>query len=119
MTIITDEYMRQMLTSTRPYTLVILRVGPQRQMEGADAIIWEHGRRNFELRARGLLLIVCPVRDGSDVAGVGIFSAPPDEVERLMAEDPAIKAAVLSYEIHATRSFPGDRLTGAEAQESV
>ncbi|HVU65902.1 MAG TPA: hypothetical protein VHD63_02175 [Ktedonobacteraceae bacterium] len=113
MTTITDEFMRQMMTSTRPYTLVILKTRPGRSEAGADAIIWEHGRRNFELRARGLLLIVCPIRDGSDTAGIGIFNASPAEVEQLMAEDPAIKADILSYEIHATRSFPGDCLAGA------
>ena len=30
-----------------------------------------HARRNFLLRARGLLPIVCPVTDGSDLAGSG------------------------------------------------
>jgi hypothetical protein len=33
---------------------------------GAEKIIWEHARRNFLLRAQGLLLIVCPNTDEAD-----------------------------------------------------
>jgi hypothetical protein len=110
MTVITNEYMQQMLVTTRPYCLVILKTGPKRHEEGADKVIWEHGRRNFELRARGLLLIVCPINDGSDISGVGIFNASLAEVQQIMDEDPAVQAGILLYEIHATRSFPGDSL---------
>jgi PAS domain-containing protein len=72
----------------------------------SDAI----GRRNFALRAEGLLAIVCPVGDGSDVAGVGIFNATVEEVDRLMRDDPAVQEGVLLYELHSCRSFPGDQL---------
>lgn len=43
-------------------------------MEGVEKIIWEHGRANFSMRADGILPIVCPVSDGSDLSGVGIFN---------------------------------------------
>ena len=109
---ITDEYMREMLPKTKEYSLVILRPGPHLTDPGADKIIWEHGRRNFALRAEGLLAVVCPVRDGGNVAGIGVFAAPLDDVDRLMRDDPAVKAGVLVYELHATRSFPGDSLPG-------
>jgi hypothetical protein len=79
-------------------------------MEGVEDIIWEHGRRNFSLRADGLLAIVCPVRDGSDVCGVGIFTVSPQETASIMDEDPGVKAGVFVYELHACRSFPGDAL---------
>jgi hypothetical protein len=106
---ITDEYMREMLQKARVYTLVILRPGPRRNEPGADAVIWEHARRNFALRAEGLLSIVCPV-GGGDVAGVGVFNAEPDQVDRLLRDDPAAKAGVLVFELHPCRSFPGDTL---------
>lgn len=77
---------------------------------GADKIIWEHGRRNFELRRDGVLCIVCPVRDGSDVSGVGIFSTTVEETRKILDEDPGVEAGILVYEIHPTRSFPGDAL---------
>ncbi len=79
-------------------------------MEGVKSIIWEHGRRNFELRAAGVLSIVCPVTDESEIAGIGIFNASIEEVSKLMDEDPGVKADVFVYELHPCRSFPGDSL---------
>ena len=110
MTTITDEFMQQMLTTTRNYCIVILHAGPNKNQEGADKIVWEHGRRNFALRADGLLAIVCPIADGSKVSGIGIFNASAEEVKKIMDEDPGVKAGVFTYEIHACRSFPGDSL---------
>ena len=110
MTTITDEFMRRTLSTTRNYSIVILKAGPNKHIDGAEKIIWEHGRRNFELRAAGLLPIVCPISDGSDVSGIGIFNAPIEEVKKIMDEDPGVQAGVFVYEIHACRSFPGDCL---------
>lgn len=110
MTTITDEFMKQMIAGTRNYCIVILKAGPNRYEPGVEKIIWEHGRRNFSLRADGILSIVCPVVDGSNVSGVGIFNANEDEVRKIMDEDPAVKAEVFVYETHASRSFPGDSL---------
>ncbi len=107
MTTITDEFMRQMISTTKNYCIVILKAGPKKNEDGAEKIIWEHGRRNFALRADGVLSIVCPISDGSNVAGVGIFNAPVEEVKKIMDEDPAVQAGVLIYELHACRSFPG------------
>ena len=109
-TTITDEFMRQMRSTTKNYCLVILKAGPKRNEDGVEAIIWEHGRRNYALRAAGVLSIVCPVSDGSNVAGVSIFNASVEEVKKIMDEDPAVQAGVLIYESHACRSFPGDCL---------
>lgn len=110
MATITDEYMRQMLAKSKQYCIVILKAGPQKHEEGAEKIIWEHGRRNFELRAAGVLAIVCPVADGTDVSGVGIFDAPVAEVRKIMDEDPGVKAGIFVYETHVCRSFPGSSL---------
>jgi len=109
-TTISDEFMRDMLARTKPYTLVLLRATPKHDEPGMDAVVWEHGRRNFSLRADGTLAIVCPVRDGSGWAGIGIFDAPEEEVVRIMDEDPGVKAGIFTYEVHPTRSFPGDGL---------
>jgi hypothetical protein len=102
--------MRQMMSTTRNYCVVILKAGPNKKMDGVEKIIWEHGRRNFELRAAGMLSIVCPIRDGSDVSGIGIFNASLEGVKKIMDEDPGVQAGVFVYEVHACRSFPGDRL---------
>lgn len=112
MTTITDENMRQMISKTRKYCIVILKAGPNKHEEGAEKIIWEHGRRNFELRADGVLPIVCPISDGSNVSGIGIFNASVDEVKKIMDEDPGVQAGVFVYEVHECRSFPGASLPG-------
>src|SRR5260370_9437458 len=110
MTTITDEFMRQMMSMTKNYCIVILKAGPNRNEDGVEKIIWEHGRRNFALRADGVLSIVCPISDGSNVRGVAIFNADIEEVKKIMDEDPGVKAGVFGYELHACQSLPGDSL---------
>jgi hypothetical protein len=107
----TDERMRALLAETSAYTAVILRRGPEFSREDSAAIRWEHGRRNFELRESGDLAVVFPVADGSDVTGIGIFSADVERVRALMEHDPAVRNGVFVFEMHPTRSFPGDRLS--------
>ena len=107
---ITDEFMKRSMGRAREYSIVLLRRGPNVGNEGADKVIWEHARRNFALRQEGKLSIVCPIRDGSPMAGVGIFDATLEETAQLMDGDPAVKAGVLVYEVHRCRSFPGDGL---------
>lgn len=107
---ITDDFMRSMLAATKTYSILILKAGPNRQMPGVEKIVWEHARRNFQLRADGLLSIVCPVMDGSEVSGIGIFNAGVEETRALMDEDPGVQAGVFVYEVHPSRSFPGDSL---------
>jgi hypothetical protein len=109
-TTITDESMRGMLAASKNYCLMILRQGPKWNQPGADKIIWEHGRRNLRLRAEGVLSIVCPVVDGGDTKGIGIFNASVDETRRVMNEDPGVMAGIFVYEAHLCRSFPGDSL---------
>ncbi len=111
MTEITDEYMQQMLGKSRSYTIVILHPGPNyADTPEVDATIWEHGRRNFVLRAEGKLVIVGPVTDDTDTSGLGIFDATVGEVTAIMDADPSVQAGVLTYEVHPMRSFPGDAL---------
>jgi hypothetical protein len=105
---ISDEELRQALAGARSYTIRILKRGPRYGTPGAEAIIWEHGRRNLALHLAGVLAIMGPIRDGSDIAGVSIFDAELDAVERLMAGDPAVQAGVLTFEVHPAIGFPGD-----------
>ncbi len=112
MTAITDDFMREMLTKTKSYCVVILKAGPRRYEPGIEKILWEHGRRNFALRAEGLLPVVCPVADGSEVSGIGIFNADAARTKEIMDEDPGVKEGIFTYEIHPCRGFPGDCLPG-------
>ena len=107
---ISDEYMKEMMLKTKEYTVVILKATSKLQYPGTEKIVWEHGRRNFQLRDKGILSIVCPIRDGSEVSGVGIFNGSPNEVKNVIDGDPGVKAGLFTYEIHSTRSFPGDSL---------
>jgi hypothetical protein len=110
MTTITDEFMGEMLSKSKNYSVVILKATPKRSEPGADKIVWEHGRRNFALRAQGLLSIVCPLVGDSEVRGVEIFSVGVEDVKKTLDEDPAVKAGILIYEVYTCRSFPGDAL---------
>ena len=110
MTTITDDYMKQMMTTVKSYVIVILKHGPNYITKGAQELIWEHGRRNFRLRADGIMNIVCPVWDETELGGVSIFNAEADEVKAMMDEDPCVKEGIFIYEIHECKSFPGDQL---------
>jgi hypothetical protein len=105
-----DDEMRAAMATTAPYTAVLLRHGPSYDDPGTPAVVWEHGRRNFELRAAGTLAVVLPVRDGSDLAGIGIFALDEATTRTVMDGDPGVLAGVFTYEVHPTRSFPGDAL---------
>lgn len=107
---ITDAYMQEMLAKTRPYTVMIIHRTSKYGEPGTDKIVWEHGRRNFELRRDGKICVVCPIRDETDVSGVGVFSTSLEETRRIYDEDPGVKAGIFRYEIHQTRSFSGDAL---------
>jgi len=111
MTSITDEEMNALLRTAKSYSVVILKPGPRRHQEGAEKIIWEHGRRNFSLRADGVLSIVCPIRS-EDVAGLYIFDLGTEETVRIMRDDPGFQAGVFSFDVYPCRGFPGNSLPG-------
>ena len=110
MTIITEEFMRQMQGKSKDYCVCIMRTTPKRGQTGANRFVTEHNRREHTLRVEGKLAILCQVSDGTGVSGVSIFNASVDEVKAMLDEDPAIKEGIFSYELHACRSFPGDAL---------
>ena len=113
---VSDEAFTQARQTVREYTAVVLRPGPAFQPHGPArspefmSTILAHGKRNYALLLAGLMPIVCPIADGSDVVGLGIFDAGPEDVERIMAADPAVQADILAYDIHPTWSFPGSTL---------
>jgi hypothetical protein len=110
MAIITDDYMNEMRSKARRYTLVLLTATPALRRPEVDPIIWEHGRRNHSLRVDGDLAIVCPVEGDGDLRGIGIFRGTPEEVARIMDDDPGVKTGIFSYELRPVRGFPGDCL---------
>ena len=59
-----------MLAGSRLYTLVLLGRGPDYGTPESQPVIWEHGRRNFQLRASGALALVGPLTDGGAFVGM-------------------------------------------------
>ena len=107
---VTDEYMQGELAKAREYAVVFLKPGPN--IDTADrSLIWEHGRRNFELRAAGIMNIVGPMTDGGEIQGMCLINGTADEAATVMDGDPAVVAGIFTYEIHTMKSFPGDALT--------
>lgn len=117
---LSDEEFLALRATVRPFTVCILKGGPSFETPGRDPtigvtrIIWQHGKRNTALRLAGLMPVICPVSDGSEVKGICILDATPDEADRIMAGDPAVRAGVLTYEIHASRSYAGSTLPTGE-----
>ena len=111
MATITDEYMLQMRAKTKTYTIVLLKPGPRAyDYPEVEKLVWEHGRRNFALRADGLLSLVCPITGETGLSGIGIFNSSLEQTKDIMDGDPGVQAGVFTYELHPCRSFPGDSL---------
>ncbi|MFD5283966.1 YciI family protein [Streptomyces rubrogriseus] len=108
-TTVTDEQVRALAATAKPYSLAFLRWGPERTMDGADAIELEHQRRMVSLRAEGVIAILCPVASDT-VAGVAIMTVPAEEAAEIMAGDPCVRAGMMSCEVHPCHGFPGDAL---------
>jgi hypothetical protein len=106
----TDEEMGRLLATTKTYSVVILRRGPRFGDETASGTVWEHGRRNFALRDDGVMPVVLPVADGSEVCGIAVFATTVDDASAIMRDDPGVAAGVFTYEVHECRGFPGDAL---------
>ena len=107
---ITNEFMMEMLGKSKNYTVVILKKGPNEDITGVQQIVWEHGRRNFELREQGLLSVVCPITEENEIRGIGIFNADKEKVKEILDGDPGVQQGVFVYEILNAKSFPGDAL---------
>ncbi len=104
--------MRDSLKGFRAYTLVVLHRTPARDAQGADKVVWEHGRRLFELKRDGIVDVVCPAdEDSSGVSGVCILSVDAAKAREIMDADPAVKAGIFTYDVHSVRGLPGDRLS--------
>ena len=110
MATMSDEAMLELVATTKGYSMMILRSGPKRHQPNVERIIWEHGRRNLELREAGKIAIVCPVTDDSDVCGLCIFNTEPNEAKLIMEGDPGVQAGVFLFEVYPCRGFPGDSL---------
>jgi len=106
---VTDEQIRSLAATARPYSLAQLRWTPDRYQEGYEAIEHEHQRRMVALRAEGVIAILCPVIS-DDVAGVAIMTQPSERAEEIMAGDPCVRAGMMTCQVLPCVGFPGDSL---------
>jgi uncharacterized protein YciI len=107
---ISDEEMQAELARSQTYSFVVLLPGPDIEAATRE-LIWEHGRRNFQLRNEGVLNVVGPLLDGGEIQGICIFNVSADEAAKIMDGDPAVEAGIFTYEVHPFRGFPGDALS--------
>ncbi|WP_375400509.1 hypothetical protein [uncultured Amnibacterium sp.] len=108
-----DAEVESLLATSRDYTMVVLRAGPNRQAPEASELVQQHGVRTLRLRKGGWLRVVARVADTSPLAGVCVFDLDLEQTRRLMASDPAVRAGVLLFEAHRVHAFPGDGLPSA------
>ncbi|MQY31932.1 YciI family protein [Nocardia aurantia] len=106
---VTDEQIQALAATAKPFSMAILRWGPQRTMSGANAIELEHQRRMVSLRAAGVITVLCPV-DSDTVAGVAVMTVPAEDATAIMAEDPCVRAGMMDCEVHPCHGFPGDTI---------
>jgi predicted enzyme related to lactoylglutathione lyase len=100
-----DGELQRLLGGAPKRFAFVLKPGPK---HGAQtmALQWEHARNMFTLLRSGALHSVTALMDGVEVLGVGTAeAASKEEVEALLAKDPAVKGGRLTFEVFAAASF--------------
>ena len=108
---VTDEQIRDLAATAKPYSLVMLRWGQMRHQDRAEEIELEHQRRMVSLRAEGVIAVLCPIPSDT-MAGVAVMTVPAEQADELIAGDPCVRAGMMTYETYACMGFPGDSLPG-------
>lgn len=110
---VNDAYMSAEIAKMKTYTLLLLKSGPNRGNYTDDELNnlqAGHLKHIFEMKLSGKLSIVGPLLSNGNLRGIGIFNASEEEVTQLMAEDPSVKAGLLTVETHPWFGLPGDAL---------
>jgi hypothetical protein len=110
-TTVTDEQIRQLGETAKPFSLALLWWGPERHMDGAEAIELEHQRRMVSLRVDGVIAVLCPGASET-LAGVAVMTVPPEEAKQIMDGDPCVQAGMIRCEVYPGAGFPGDTVPG-------
>lgn len=99
---VTDEQIRDLAATAKPYSLVVLQWGPERYMHGAEAIELEHQRRMVSMRADGVIAILCPIASAT-LAGMAIMTVSTQEARERMDADPCVRAGMMHYEVYESQ----------------
>jgi hypothetical protein len=104
---VTDDQIQELAATAKPFSVALLSWAPQRHQQGAEAIELEHQRRMVSLRNDGTVAVLCPVLSDT-LAGVAIMTLAADETRALMADDPCVRAGMMTCEVQDCLGFPGD-----------
>ena len=110
-TTITDEQIKELVATGKPFSVALLWWGTNRHMDGTDAIELEHQRRMVSLRADGVIAVLCPALS-EKLAGVAVMTVSPDEAKEIMDGDPCVQAGMIDCDVYSTLGFPGDVVPG-------
>ena len=92
-----DEY------GMKQYIMAFLKKGPNRSQDSTQRaeIQKAHLKNIMKLAAEGKLIVAGPFLDNTDIRGIFIFNVGSiEEAKKLTESDPAVKAGVLSMELH-------------------
>jgi uncharacterized protein YciI len=87
----------------KQYVMAFLKKGPHRSQDSTKRaeIQKAHLENIMKLAAEGKLIMAGPFLDDKDIRGIFIFNVGNiEEAKKLTESDPAIKAGVLSMELH-------------------
>jgi hypothetical protein len=104
---ITQEWIMEQVAKGRPYTVLLLKKGPNFATTGHLQI--EHLKHIFSLREAGHQLITIPITDQGELAGLALYAtADKKEAIRLTAADPGVAAGRFTFEVLSCMGLPGD-----------
>jgi uncharacterized protein len=112
---ISPEWIMQKVATGKPFTLLLLIAGNEDtiEKEAAEALQIGHLTHLFTLEQEGHISIFGPVLNDTRIRGIIVFNTTDKEqINRLMSEDPYIKAAYFTYELLDWFSIPGQTLPG-------
>ena len=92
-----DEY------GMKQYVMAFLKKGPKRSQDSTQRaeIQSAHLKNIMRLAKEGKLIIAGPFLDNTEIRGIFIFDVKTvEEAKKLTETDPAVKAGVLSMELH-------------------
>jgi len=85
------------------FQMAILKKGPQwsaMKLEDRNKIMLQHRDSVFALLNSGKMVVAGPFGDETDLAGIFVLRTTADEAKGLVDQDPAVKAGLMSAEIH-------------------
>ena len=85
------------------FQMAILRKGPQwlvMKPEDRNKIMLQHRENVVTLLNSGKMVVAGPFGDETDLAGIFVLRATADDAKATVDQDPAVKAGLMSAEIH-------------------